>query len=455
MRTQLGGLVKLDGAAFFVAVARRVVHSGSEICHNEKALVFLRKVFRVVRTVVWVGLILFLLVVPARAQSDGQFVVTCADGRQIVGLRVSLQDLTVGGGYRLTLFGEPGFDPAMAIIRGDETVTCSDNDGSLTGAQIALSSSGRWQGTAFSTQASIIGGPDTNIELIVGGFPGESGQFALVVEGFSIDPAGETDAIYIDVPPSAAGEWLSVLMIGNDTVNPYLELATLNSDGIYTTTQACDDATVRECGTVPPLVDNGVVLSESERVVGDAFDAGIVTAPQSGRLWYTFSASRGATTGGYAIFITGIAPGDAVVRDNICSNVAARVSSASPAYNELYNVDAVLDGDPETRWVTSAPTSGQRAFLVIGLSDTVIVDSVRVNGFVNERRANAIKQFDIAIPNGERQSTIAASVEAAVRPGYQRYPIVPARVDEIALVLNETQGGGLFEIVDVQVCAAR
>lgn len=390
-----------------------------------------------------------------QAQSaDGQFVVNCPDGRQIVGLRVSLQDLTVGGSYRVTLLGESNFDPALATIRGDGAITCSDNEGNIAGAQLGLSHIGRWQASAFATQTTVVGGPDTNVELVVGGFAGQSGQFALAVEGFSIDPLGETDAIYVDVPPSMAGEYLGVFMIGAEGLDPYLELATLDDDGIYTTAEACDNANVRECDNVPALVDNGLAFSDTDRLVGDAFDAGILTAPAAGRLWYTFGASRGASIGSYTLFITGMAPGDPVERQYVCNNVAASITSSSASYNELYVPENVLDGDPSTRWVTSAGSASQLPFLVIGLNDTVVVDSIRISGFVNQRRTNSLKLFNIAIPSGDRQTTVALSAEAALRPGYQRFRITPARVQEIGLVLTETQGGNLFEIFDIQVCAA-
>ena len=387
---------------------------------------------------------------------DGQFVVSCSDGRQVVGLRVSLQDLTPGGEYRVTLLGETGFDPALAVVRGDGTTTCSDNEGVLTGVQLGLGNIGRWQANAFSTQVTIVGGPDTNVELVVGGFAGESGQFALVVEGFTIDPLGESDAIYVDVPPSIAGEWLGVFMIGSGDLDPFLELATLDADGIYTTAATCDNGNVRECDNVPALTENGIAFEEANQVVGDAFDAGLLTAPQAGRLWYTFGAARGASTGAYTMFLTGMAPGDPAERAYVCDNVASSIVSASPTYNELYAPENVLDGDPSTRWVTSARTAaGQSPFIVVGLSDTVVVDSVRINGFVNQRRTNSLKTFDIAVPNPERQTTVAMTAEAALRPGYQSFRITPARVQEIGFVLNATQGGGLFEIFDVQVCAAR
>lgn len=412
------------------------------------------------RRMVSLFFVLFLLVVspvaaePVAQTSDGQFAVTCADGRQLVGLRVSLQDLTPGANYRLTLVGEGSFDPALAVIRADGTTTCSDNEGAVAGAQVALSNLGRITASPFSTQTVVTGGPDTNIELIVGGFAGESGQFALAVEGFMIDPAGETDAIYIDVPPAAAGEWLSVFMIGTGDLDPFVELATLDADGIYTTAAVCDNANVRECSGVPALVDNGIAFDEANQLVGDAFDAGIMTAPQAGRLWYTFGASRGVSTGAYVMFITGMAPGDSVDRAYVCDNVAATIVSSSLNYNELYAPENVLDGDPSTRWVTAPSSNAQRPFIVIGLSEPVVVQSIRVNAFINERRVNSLKLFDIAIPNSERQTTVAASVEAALRPGYQRFQIPPALVGEVGLVLTETQGGGIFEILDIQVCAS-
>ena len=407
-------------------------------------------------------LIVFLLMAvgpavatPLAQTPDGQFVVSCSDGRQIVGMRVSLQDLTPGSSYRVTLLSDPAFDPALAIVRGDGTSTCSDNEGALGATQIGLANIGRWAASPFNTQVTIVGGPDTNVDLVVGGFSGESGQFALVVEGFTIDPLGESDAIYIDVPPSTAGEMLGVFMLGAGDLDPSVELATLDADGIYTTAATCDNANVRDCDDVPALTDNGIVFDEVTQVVGDAFDAGVLTFPGEGRLWYTFGASRGASTGAYTMFITGMAPGDPVEPTYVCNNVATRIVSASPSYNELYAPENVLDDDPTTRWVGSARgANGQSTFIVLGFDEPVVIDTIRVNGFVNQRRPNALKLFDIAIPNLDRQTTVALSAEAALRPGYQRFRIAPARVQEVGLVLNETQGGSLFEILDVQVCAA-
>lgn len=392
---------------------------------------------------------------PSMQTPDGQFVVSCSDGRQIIGYRVSLQDLAPGGNYRLTLLGDAGFDPAMAIIRGDGTTVCSDNDGLLTGVQLGLVNIGRWQGTSFGTQTTITAGPDINVDLVVGGFAGQSGQFALVIEGFSIDPVADSDAIYVDVPPSVAGEWLGVFMFGAGELDPVVELATLDDDGIYTTTATCDNANLTDCDSIPALTDNGIAFDEASQIVGDPLDAGVLVAPQAGRLWYTFGAARGATTGAYTLFLTGMAPGDPDDHAYICDNVAESIVAASTTYNELYAPENVLDGDPATRWVTGARASGsQSPFIVIGLSDTVVVDRVRINGFVNQRRTNAIKTFDIAVPNPERQTTVALSAEAALRPGYQNFSLTPARVEQIGFVLSATQGGGLFEIIDVQVCAA-
>jgi hypothetical protein len=399
---------------------------------------------------------------PATAQGDiPASVALCEDGRQVVGYVIVLEGLPSDAAIRLTAVSNTDFDPAIAVLEADGDVTCTNNSASAEGTTIAVPGLGRVEANAFAAQTTVTAGARREIRAVVGGFAGQSGVFALVIENLRLDRPNEADTMEIYLPPSATKEWLNVFMIGADEdLDP--ALAMYIGDSVRAS-QTCDNAGTPTCPGVPDLLDRGAVINTEETYSGDAFDAGVIGAFGEEYLTYEFSDATGNNTGEYVAIISALAPGAVLDTSFICENVAFEVRGASPSYNTTYLSEYILDGDPSTFWVTGAapldPQTNARtntSFIVIGIEGDRPISKIRINGYAQasqEFATNALRLFAVRFQNENEEVVTAVEGELLQQPGYQSYSFLPAQIGEIGLILIDNYGGTLFTVVDVQICA--
>lgn len=399
------------------------------------------------------------------AQTDSPFfVVLCDDGRQIVGYRIILDDLTPRSFLRITAVGAQNFDPAFAVIDQDGESDCTNNDPSAANTIIAVPGIGRVEATDFAAQMTASVSSNGALDLVVGGFPGQSGQFALVIEDLTIDPPSEADRLTIQVPPAAQTEWLNVFMVSGQTgrLDPHMELF-FNQQGGQPEFE-CDNAGTITCVGVPNLIDRGAVISQESAYSGDSFDAGIIGAFGQEELYYDLRDATGTNTGEYALIISATAPGAVIDTSLICDNVATDIQGSSPSYNATYTTDYLLDGDPSTFWATGAApldaqsgTRNPNSFVVVGVEASQRINKIRINGYAQSNvdiETNALKRFAVRFPNIDGEVVTALEAELLLQPGYQTFTFLPATIDELGIILLDNYGGTLFTLVDIQICAA-
>lgn len=388
-------------------------------------------------------------------------VAICEDGRQIVGYGVIIDDLTPSGTVRLTAFGEAGFDPAFAILNPDGSVSCTNNTQTGENTVLAVPGIGRVEANDFAAQRTVLVPSRGDLRLVIGGFPGQSGQFGFVVENLRLARENEINLVHVKVPPSATQEWVNMFMVGStNQIDPAMALYV---DQSVRPLVECDNAGTATCQGVPTMVERGAIMDGVDIYLGDAFDAGVMGAFQREILTYEFRDITGANTGDYIAIMTALAPGAVVDTSFICENVVTGIAGSSPAYNTTYESEFVIDGDPESFWVTGAApidaATGQRSgngFVVFSLREDRQINKIRVNGYAQssqEFAQNALRLFALRFQNSEEELVTAVEDELLQQPGYQSFSFPPALIDEVGLIMLDNYGGTLFTLVDVQICA--
>src|SRR5687767_8685501 len=120
--------------------------------------------------------------------SDDIFEITCSTGESVVGgIKFTFVNVNPDFQYRVSAIGIDGFDPVVAVIIAPGWGDCSDDYLDVSGSQISVSDTGVIQATTTDAQVDIYTGGGGNIDVLVGGYAGSTGKFALVVEGLWID----------------------------------------------------------------------------------------------------------------------------------------------------------------------------------------------------------------------------------------------------------------------------
>lgn len=409
------------------------------------------------------SLFLFPLLFPFSSATGQQeepfFIAQCQNGRQVIGHRLILEDLPGTRPIRFSAIGSDDFDPTIAILKKDGTADCALNTPEITGSVVAVPSLGRIEANNFSAQKSVAVDRDRRIELIVGGFAGQSGQYALVIENLGINYTGEVNSIRVQVPPSTYREWIGMFMIGEvDTLDPLLQVY---AGGVGTLVQdECDNAGTQSCPSSSTLVDRGALFT-SNTYIGDDFDAGIMNIYDQSELSFTFRDAGETGTGDYIAIMTGTAPGAVASRIHICDTVEIELIDSSPAYNPAYTLDNILDGSPDTFWVTgAAPINAEgvreeNAYVVINILEERPINRIRINGYaaLEGIENNSLKSFALRFPDAAASDIVTAlEADLALRSGYQSFSFLPTRVEEVALVLTDNYGGTLYVLVDIEIC---
>jgi hypothetical protein len=129
----------------------------------------------------------------------------------------------------------------------------------------------------------------------------------MVIEGFTIAPAQDSDPLIVRVGPLAARDTeLLVYMIRREDarIDPLIQ----QFDTADVLLAECDDVGRRGCADVPPLLDLAIVFNDATALSGARLDAGLRLMPGTPDPMYVILTSRNRAEGGYALVILGSLP---------------------------------------------------------------------------------------------------------------------------------------------------
>jgi hypothetical protein len=185
-----------------------------------------------------------------RVGGSGGIELTCADGTEINnGVEVAV-NLPRGVTYTVTALGVGDFDPIIAVRDPNGRINCVDD------AQGAIRYTANLPTTGFirnaDTNAQIEFSQDSDsfgsVSIIVGGFDGMDGEFALVIEGGDIaDDDGTGDPYAVRVSPNMieSGVPLTLYMLGAGAdLDPFLQLVDPDGERVFLDDDPieCDDS---------------------------------------------------------------------------------------------------------------------------------------------------------------------------------------------------------------------
>lgn len=215
--------------------------------------------------------------------------VTCDNGTSFDnGIVVRANQLRTGFTYTATAIGIDGFDPVLAVL---DSVTgrglCEDDTREAMTYSAALPTSGFVEESSTSSQIYFSnngGEPFADIDIVVGGFGNQSGEFILIFEGMVLSQAdGYGDSFSVQVTPGmiASDTPLSAYQIAvTNGFDPLMYLYTIDNEVRYLADTdgnaiACDDGgySDRCWNTQEGLSRYYVSRSRNRSVPGGQFDA--------------------------------------------------------------------------------------------------------------------------------------------------------------------------------------
>lgn len=223
------------------------------------------------------------------------------------------------GRLRISVYGLDGFDPILRTQLELETEPFFDDfcfgaegDGPGYGRGDLLTLPGQSPLTidAASTrttyeEASTLG----LIRVNVGARGGSTGRYVVVIDGLTVGPNNDRDLLEVGLGPLARDTTLDVYMVADKTtrLDPYMALLDDELEPVRT----CDDAGLRECADVPPLLNFSLDYVQFDAdVLAGPFDAGLRLEPGTpDKQRLLMGAFDGRTSGGYAVVIVGEFPG--------------------------------------------------------------------------------------------------------------------------------------------------
>ncbi|MDX2137910.1 MAG: serine protease [Chloroflexota bacterium] len=166
------------------------------------------------------------------------------------GAKVTIVQMRSGFDYTATVIPIGDFDPLLFAYSPDaEDGVCNDDSDRASDYQLVLPSTGEVPASNLASQVVFRQPIDglANMELIVGGLNGQSGEFVLMIEGMGVTNAdGAGDPFFLHMTQSVvdSGNAVFVYQIGiENSLDPALSAVTFNSDtdSFNTLTDGNDD----------------------------------------------------------------------------------------------------------------------------------------------------------------------------------------------------------------------
>ena len=215
--------------------------------------------------------------------------------------------------HRITVYGIDGFQPVIRLnVNVPEPYELCNTDADRTvGDTFTLPG----EETRTITEANLntvsqllISGAEEAgiITITIGSKDGQPGRYMLMLDGFSIEPSTDVDAIEVRVGPLAA-KTTSIQMYMIDAESSRLDPFMTRPD----IEETCDDAGRKGCEAVVTFTGSGATLHEGDGATftGDRSDAGLLLNPGNPDPMTIELGSRdGRTHGGYALVLIGELP---------------------------------------------------------------------------------------------------------------------------------------------------
>lgn len=400
------------------------------------------------------------------------FTITCDTGEEIIGgVIFTFLNVNPGFTYRVTAIGIDGFDPVLAVVTEPGVGACNDDEPRAIGSQVAVPGVGLVEATNLTAQVQVNTARGGNIDVVVGGFQGVTGKFAMVIEGLAIEPADELDGFLISVPEVIQDEPIGVYMISRFAqLDAYMEL--YGGPGLQTPVldfnqvefiASCDDVGVGDCTNTPQFPGGGTDIANGYRYEAAALDAGLnYSLGSTDKFLYVFGSSSSRSRGDYGIIVIGTVPGslerDATTTSGLgatgCNNVASTIIDVTSEFDARFTADNLLDNDPTTGWASDGKED--TSAIIIGLNGTRLIDEIRFNSYPTDPQYvnDAIKDFVVATLTSKGEiDQMLVQATAAQQSGYQAYTFNPVETNQIGIVFLSNYGGDYFEASDILVCA--
>jgi hypothetical protein len=223
------------------------------------------------------------------------------------------EDSSPGLVQRVTVYGINGFQPVIRLNteNPEPFELCNTDAEQAVGDVFTLPDGVEGTVTAdnlTSVSQLIVRGADQAgfIKLTIGSKDGTSGRYVVVIEGFSIEPDNDSDAIEVRVGPLAAETTaIQMYMVAgeNSRVDPFMTRPD--------TEETCDDAGRKGCEAVATFNGSGFTLHEGTgtTIIGDRSDAGLLINPGNpDPVVVTLNSRSGRTHGTYALVFIGELP---------------------------------------------------------------------------------------------------------------------------------------------------
>ena len=223
------------------------------------------------------------------------------------------EDPAKGLKHRITVYGIDGFQPVIRLnVDVPEPYELCNTDAARTvgdtftlPGEAARAITETTQNTA--SQLLINGAEEAGIITItIGSKDGQPGRYFAIIDGFSIEPATDVDAIEARVGPLAAKTTaIQMYMIAGE--NSRIDPLMYRPD----TDETCDDAGRKGCEGVISFTGAGATLNEGTGATftGDRSDAGLLLNPGNpDPMVIEFGSRDGRTHGGYALVLIGELP---------------------------------------------------------------------------------------------------------------------------------------------------
>ncbi len=215
--------------------------------------------------------------------------------------------------HRITVYGIDGFQPVIRlnIETPDPYELCNVDAARTVGDTFTLPGEPARTVTEANlntvSQLLVSGAEEVGtITITIGSKDGQPGRYMAVLDGFTIEPSNDVDAMEVRVGPLAAKTTaIQIYMIDAESsrLDPFMNRPDIE--------ETCDDAGRKGCEAVVSFTGSGATLHEGTGAtfLGDRSDAGLLLNPGNpDPMAVELSSREGRTHGGYALVLIGELP---------------------------------------------------------------------------------------------------------------------------------------------------
>ncbi len=245
------------------------------------------------------------------ALPDVSFQCGSAEATSAISLRFPVGDSSDAGiAQQIIVVGSDGFDPAVRIesdAAGAQPTCAASAPGGAGDTLVFPGEAASYSGDRLKIARMTLApsaSPGT-AHVLIGSAGGATGRYLAILTGFSLEPANRQFPFEARLGPRAApGAEALVYMLAAD--GSRVDPTVTNDDQSF----RCDDAGKRDCASVPPLLNAGIVSGDLQ-LRGHRFDAGLRILRGSTQPQAVLMSSFQARTGGlFNVMVVGALAGN-------------------------------------------------------------------------------------------------------------------------------------------------